>query len=199
MKKYLFLLIGILGLTIVLQQRALTYQKKEKLRFKNNTEALLKDVQFYRTSDSLNAAQVQQLELTKSELKKWLDDKQDEINKLKIKNRDLSHVAETHTSTTAVVETVVYDTILKMDSILIPSKCFDFDDNYISLHGCISETKFQGNLCIIDTLFITETVKRKRFLGFLWKTKKIKDTRWDIYSRNPYTNFTDFQVVKLIY
>lgn len=49
------------------------------------------------------------------------------------------------------------------------------------------EWEFTGTFENRDSLLVAETVKYKRFLGFLWKTSKVKDRKVDVVSKNPHT------------
>jgi hypothetical protein len=66
------------------------------------------------------------------------------------------------------------------------------------LHGCfLADSSFKGDVRVYNRLVITETVKYKRFLGFLWKTKKVKSREYDVVSDNPYTSIDGFEVVRI--
>ena len=56
---------------------------------------------------------------------------------------------------------------------------------------------FSGKIITRDSLLITESVQYKRFLNFLWKTKRIKKREFDIVSKNPYTKITGFEVITI--
>jgi hypothetical protein len=44
---------------------------------------------------------------------------------------------------------------------------------------------------------IVETVQYKRFWGFLWKTKKIKNREIDVVSKNPATKILGVEFVTI--
>jgi len=107
----------------------------------------------------------------------------------------------------------------RQETIYTSAHCFNYMDEWVDLHGCVyscSDTAtnrtaanrtatdeaggswtFEGTIRMRDSLLVVETVKRKRFLGFLWKTKRIKNRQWDIVSKNPHTSIDDIRVVRL--
>ena len=52
-----------------------------------------------------------------------------------------------------------------------------------------------GTLSTRSSLKIVETVKYKRFLGFLWKTNKVKSRKVDVVSLNPNETIEDIDFV----
>ena len=55
---------------------------------------------------------------------------------------------------------------------------------------------FSGTLEVRDSLLVVETVQRKRFLGFLWKTKRVKSREIDVVSKNPYTDIVGVESIR---
>lgn len=193
-------IILVLILVIVFLGRGLASAKQEAERYSSNQSALLSEVHHYKTSDSLNAASVKLLTLQNNELRDWMSAELEHIKTLETKNRDLTQLVKTVANSSAHVETYIRDSIITLyDSITVPVKRFDYSDNYLKLYGSIEGSTFKGDIYLTDTIRIVETVKRKRFLGFLWKIKKVKDTKYDIKTSSPYTQFSDFSVVKVIY
>lgn len=197
MKKYLILLCVILLATIAFQRKALENAKSERDRYKSNTEALLTDVQRYKTSDSLNAAKVGALELKNKEFKKHFAEDEELIKTLQTKNRELSQYIGTGTTTEVHIVTEVHDTTIVHDSIPYEAQKFHYSDPWVDLHGTIYDEEMDCDLSVRDSLVIVETIKRKRFLGFLWKTRKIENRQWDVVSRCPYTKIDKFEVVSI--
>lgn len=193
MKKYMIMAIGVLLIALALQQQALRRVKSERDRYKDNTEALLNDVTKYKVQDSLNASRVGALELSLKEYKKHYAEDQELIKELKSKGSDVSQVVKTETKTEIKVITDVKDSIVYLDTL----KCFEYNDKWLTIKGCISHNQFDGNVSVRDSLLVVESVKRKRFLGFLWKIKKIKYREWQIVSRNPHTEIEDISVVRI--
>ena len=160
----------------------------ERNRYKGNTETLLSDVEQYKINDSLNAARVQSLELSIKEYERFRADDAELIRSLKAKNRDLAAVNKTQSETIIELSAVPRDTVLIVrDSIQIPAVSVHCGDAWFDFDGLLTKEQFTGSLRNRDSLLVAETVKYKRFLGFLWKTKRVDDRQLDVVSKNPYT------------
>ena len=168
----------------------------ERDRYKGNTTALLSDVEHYRVRDSLNAARVQSLELTLKEYERFRADDAELIRSLKQRNRDLAAVNKTQSQTIIDLRAVPRDTVvLVRDSILTPAVAVHCGDAWFDFDGILTADQFTGKLTNRDSLLLAETVKYKRFLGFLWKTRRVQDRQLDVVSKNPHTEIMGIEHV----
>lgn len=178
------------------QQRRIKQLVAERDRYRTNTETLLSDVQTYRVRDSLNAARVQSLELTVKEYERFRADDAALIKSLKQRNRDLAAVNKTQSQTIIDLRAVPRDTVvLVRDSIITPAVAVHCGDAWFDFDGILTTDQFTGTLSNRDSLLLAETVKYKRFLGFLWKTHKVKDRQIDCVSKNPHTEILGLEYV----
>ena len=178
------------------QQRRIKQLAAERDRYRTNTETLLSDVQIYRVRDSLNAARVQSLELTVKEYERFRADDAALIKQLKQRNRDLAAVNKTQSQTIIDLRAVPKDTVvLVRDSIITPAVTVHCGDAWFDFDGILTADQFTGTLSNRDSLLLAETVKYKRFLGFLWKTHKVKDRQIDCVSKNPHTEILGLEYV----
>ena len=178
------------------QQRRIKQLAAERDRYRTNTETLLSDVQTYRVRDSLNAARVQSLELTVKEYERFRADDAALIKQLKQRNRDLAAVNKTQSQTIIDLRAVPKDTVvLVRDSIITPAVAVHCGDAWFDFDGILTADQFTGTLSNRDSLLLAETVKYKRFLGFLWKTHKVKDRQIDCVSKNPHTEILGLEYV----
>lgn len=170
----------------------------ESERNASNTNALLEEVEHYRTSDSLNAVKASILTLKMAELEKHRADDLKTIETLKIKRNELEQYTALQTRTIAELQGKARDTIIIRDSVIVEHlTCIDIADAWIDLHGCIDpDDNFSGTLEVRDSLLVVETVQRKRFLGFLWKTKRVKSREIDVVSKNPYTDIVGVESIR---
>jgi hypothetical protein len=170
----------------------------ESERNASNTSALLEAVEHYRTSDSLNAVKASILTLKMAELEKHRADDLKTIETLKIKRNELEQYTALQTRTIAELQGKARDTIIIRDSVIVEHlTCIDIADAWIDLHGCIDpDDNFSGTLEVRDSLLVVETVQRKRFLGFLWKTKRVKSREIDVVSKNPYTEIVGVESIR---
>lgn len=200
-KTYLFILalICIAVAALDVQCRRIRALASERDRYKANTEILAGKVDYYRTSDSLNAASVQTLRLTVSEYAKFRAEDAATIRQLTAKNRDLQGVVKNQTSQIYELSSTVRDTmVIIRDSIVVPAQTVRCGDEWYSFEGILTAGEFSGKMETRDDILVAETVRYKRFLGFLWKTKKIKDRRIDVVSRNPHSKITDVEHVRFV-
>lgn len=175
--------------------------KSEASKYKANTETLLQDVYHYSTGDSLNAARVGELQLKLSEYEKYRASDAELIKSLKASNQDLVAVTTAQTATIQRIQAQVTDSIIYLpgDTIERIVRKINYSDKWLDFAGQYNDAEktFDAEIIIRDSLLITETVQYKRFLGFLWKTNKIKKREYNIVSRNPYTKITGFEVVNI--
>lgn len=194
MKKYLIIAAIALAVaavvTIWVQRSRINQLTGERDKYRTNTETLLQDVSRYQTKDSLNAAKVGVLELKLSEFEKYRASDAELIKTLQTKNRELERVTTTQMETINELRATVRDSVVYLpgDTVTTVLRCVDIVEPYFELHGCATpDGQFTGTHINRDSLLIVETVQYKRWLGFLWKTKKIKNRQIDVVSKNPAT------------
>lgn len=201
MKKYIILAAIIMAVAAVFwfQQKRINNLTVERDKYRSNTETLLQDVRTYQTKDSLNAAKVGNLELKLSEYKKYRADDAALIKSLQTKNRDLQKVTTVQMETINELRANVRDSIVYLpgDTVTTVLRCIEYSDKWVDFDGCIINNTFSGKIITRDSLLITESVQYKRWLGFLWKTKRIKNREFDIVSKNPNSKITGFEVITI--
>lgn len=199
MRKYLYIgiliatLLGVIGAQYLNLRRA----KADRDAYRFTSEALLGGNEYYRTRDSLNAVSVRTLELKLGEYERFRSDDAALIRSLRVDRKRLERITTTQLQTTYdlyghVVDTVVYQAISIPDTL----RCIDITEPWFDLHGCSNSLgDFSGTFESRDSLLYVEHVEYKRFLGFLWRTKKVKSRRQEIVSRNPHTRILDAEFV----
>lgn len=204
MKKYIIIAAIALAVaavvTIWVQRSRINQLTGERDKYRTNTETLLQDASRYQTKDSLNAAKVGVLELKLSEFERYRASDAELIKSLQLKNRELQNVTSAQMETITKLNGNVRDSIVYLpeDTTTIVLKCVDISDPWFSLNGCATpDGKFTGTFINRDSILIVETIEYKRFLNFLWKTKKIKNRDFRIISRNPHTKILGFEVVTI--
>lgn len=201
MKKYLILAAIILAVAAALwvQQSRIKRLTDERDKYRSNTETLLQDVRTYQTKDSLNAAKVGNLELKLSEYKKYRADDAALIKSLQTKNRDLQRVTTAQMKTINELRATVRDSVVYLpgDTVTTVVRCIEYSDKWVDFDGCIINNTFSGKIITRDSLLIAETVQYKRFWGFLWKTKKVKNREIDVVSKNPATQILGVEFVTI--
>lgn len=204
MKKYLIIAAIALAVsavvTIWVQRSRINQLTGERDKYRTNTETLLQDVSRYQTKDSLNAAKVGVLELKLSEFEKYRASDAELIKTLQTKNRELERVTTTQMETINELRANVRDSVVYLpgDTVTTVLRCVDIVEPYFELHGCATpDGQFTGTHINRDSLLIVETVQYKRWLGFLWKTNKIKNRQIDVVSKNPATKILGVEFITI--
>ena len=203
MKKYLIIAAIALAVaavvTIWVQRSRINQLTGERDKYRTNTETLLRDVSRYQTKDSLNAAKVGVLELKLSEFEKYRASDAELIKTLQTKNRELERVTTTQIETINELRATVRDSVVYLpgDTVTTVLRCIEYSDKWVDFDGCIKNNTFSGKIITRDSLLITEIVQYKRWLGFLWKTKKIKNREIDVISRNPHTKIMGVEYIEI--
>ena len=201
-------IIAIAILTLALAFHKIHKLKEENTRLLSNQEILLTqkqvimaESQVYKVSDSLNAAKVSELQFTLKEYKKYRAQDLQLIEQLKSKKSDLQKVINSQMETINNLSAKLNDSIRidTVTNIIDTLKCFDYKSKWTDVSGCIDIKRDSINLQIKnrESLKIVETVVYKRFLGFLWKTNKVKDRQVDVVSENPNTIITNLDYISI--
>lgn len=167
--------------------------RQEKNRLANNQEALLSNVDYYKTEAGNSAASVQMLELSKSELEKHCTDLTKTVQDLNIKVKRIQAAAQTATKTEVEIQTVVRDSIVYRDR-PVSLKVINWRDPWVSLNGVLDGENFSAKIESVDTL--THVVHRvpKKFLFFRYGVKAIK---LDVVSKNPHSKIVFTEYIEL--
>ena len=190
------LILALVGVIFIgLQALRIKSLTGERDRYRSNTNALLGEVEHYRTRDSLNAAKAEVLSLKLSEMERYRAEDLKTIESLKIRKRDLEQVTTMQMQTIADLRGTVADTIIVVEQVHDTVQILHVSDAWIDLHGVVADGAFNGTLEVRDSLLIAETVERARFLGFLWRTKRIKSRQIDVTNKNPYSTIVGVESI----
>lgn len=195
-------------LMLVLTFHRIRELKEENIRLLNNQEILLTEKQSamaksqtYKVSDSLNAAKASGLQFTLKEYKKYRTQDLQLIEQLKIKKSGLQKIINSQIETIGYLSAKLNDSVRidTINNITDTLKCFDYKSKWTDVSGCIHLKHNNINLQIKnrESLKIVETVTYKHFLGFLWKTNKIKNRQLDAISENPNTIITNLDYINI--
>lgn len=167
---------------------AIKLQEENKL-LHNNQEVFLDSIQKYKVADSLNAAKVNQLQLTNSELKKHLEEDAQLIKKLKVDKPET--VIKTETKTEYKIKTKIeyLDTV----------KTFKHHSKWIDIIGLLNKDSVNLQINNREELLLVESKRKKRFLGiklpiwlFGYKTEDL-----NVVSKNPNTIITNIEYIQI--
>ena len=199
-------LIAAAAITIAILFTRVNNLAEENRRLQNNqavllteNNAIMAECRKYKTSDSLNAYKVSELQLTLEEYKKFRSQDLELIRKLKLDKSDMQKVINSQSETIYDLTTQARDTVIVVDTVERDFKSFDYKSKWVDVSG---QVDLAGNTVSLnihnrEELAIVESVERKRFLGFLWKTNKIKRRDVDVVSKNPNTEIVDVDYVSI--
>lgn len=193
MKKILLYVNVALILTVSVLSYWLNNVREEKKRLADNQEALLSDVDYYKTESGKNAASVLKLELSKSELENHCQDLTKTVDELNIKIGRIQSVSTTVTKTEVEIQTVVRDSIVYRD-LPVNLKVVKWRDPWVTLNGVLDGETFSAKIESVDTL--SQVVHRipKKFLFIKWGTKAI---RQEVVSSNPHSKIVYTEYIEL--
>lgn len=175
---------------------------KQNAALKSNQKTLLeqydlkvKEAQRYKVQDSLNAATIKALSLSVDDYKKTHAEDYKLIKQLRHSKSELNNVIAANLQTTDTINLPTI--IIEHDS--ATTHCFDYKSKWLDLNGCLDLTSDSIELSITnrEALKVVETVTYKRFLGFLWKTSKVKSRQIDIISENPATQIINTEFISI--
>nr|DAL89078.1 MAG TPA: hypothetical protein [Bacteriophage sp.] len=193
MKKILIYANIAMIIAIVALSYWLNNTREEKKRLANNQESLLSDVEYYKTESGKNAASVQRLELTKSELEKHCVDLTQTVEDLGIKVKRLQSASTTVTKTEVEIQTVVRDSIVYRDRPVV-LKTINWKDPWIKLDGILDGKDFSAKIQSIDTLNHIAHRVPKKFLFFRFGTKAV---RLEVVNNNPHSQIVYTEYIEL--
>jgi hypothetical protein len=210
MKSLIYYLAIILSFAVVYQWRHIGALQAERDLYQQNTNALLSDIEQYRTKDSLYVASISELCLTVDEYKKYRQQDMKLIESLKVDKSRIQQVTTTQTETvhelngqfrdSAVWRDIFTKEFAQADSAFDSAyadtlKCITINDKWFNLNGCIdANSKFAGRFESRDSLLYVEHIIPKRFWFIRWG---VKERKQEIVSRNPHTRIVGAEFVTI--
>lgn len=194
MKKAIFFVIAGLLIVVCSLWSKCNSLKSENERLSDNNVALMDKATYYETEAGNQAASVQRLELTYSELEDNYRHVCQTADELNIKVKRLQAAATTATKTEVKVVTQIRDSIVYRDGGLDSLKMFNWSDAWVDVAGEIRGRDVSLDVVSNDT--IKQIIHRvpKKFWFIKYGTKAI---RQEIISTNPHTNITYTEYIEL--
>lgn len=193
MKRILVYANIVLVISVLILSFFLNNTREEKKRLTNNQESLLSDIEYYKTESGKNAASVQKLVLTKSELEKHCKDLTQTVKDLGIKVKRLQSATTTVTKTEIEIRTVVRDSIVYRDRPVI-LKTINWKDPWIKLNGVLDGDDFSAKIQSIDSLSHVAHRVPKKFLFFRFGTKAV---RLEVVNKNPHNQIVYTEYIEV--
>lgn len=204
MKKYIYIAIFAVilagGITIGVQRNRINNLKTDITAYRTTSEALLRNVEHYKTESGQNAAKVQEMQMTLDEFKRYRAADAATISELNVNIKRLEGVNKTQTATILELQSRARDSVIinTTTHVVDTIKCVEYHDAWIDFVGCFDrDWNFNGRIESRDEIICTETVEYKRFLGFLWRTGRVKSREMDVTNRNPHTTITGTEMITI--
>ena len=195
MKKYLLIacvILAVLCASLLGEVRELT---QEKDRLTGNQEALMEEVQYYQDEAGRQAASVQRLELSKSELEAYNGELTKRIEDLNIKLKRVQADTTTATQTNVEIKTIIKDTIIYRDTGMLVLPAIKWQDPWVNVDGIIKpDSTVDLSIQSVDTLFQVVHRVPKKFWFIKYGTKAILQ---EITSSNPHTKIVYSEYIEL--
>lgn len=193
--------IAVLALCAFLAWKRYKSVMAERDLLRSNQETILRDydikvkeANLYKVRDSLSAVKIGAMQLTLDEYKALNSDSYSIIKELKGRNGDLESAVEASMMNEKVIHTYIRDTVLIGDTV----QHFSYNDKWTSVTGFV---KYPDSVYLQvrnrEYIRAVEVVEYKRFLGFLWKTRRVKSREIKIMSDNPNTEIIDASYVRI--
>ena len=197
MKKIIISAFAILLIAVAYLSNRVESLKDEKSRLSDNQETLLSDVEYYKTSDSLNAAGVNRLTLTNKEFKKYNTDLNNLVESLNIKVKNLQSISTTAVESNYNIKATLRDSIRLIDSLVFDTiKCFEYNSHYLNLRSCTEDgVNFETDVVARDSLYQIVHRIRWKFLFIRWGTKAIRQevVNANKNSKITYSEYIEFK------
>ena len=195
MKKYLLIACVILAVLCASLLGAVRELTQEKDRLTGNQEALMEEVQYYQDEAGRQAASVQRLELSKSELEAYNGELTQRIEDLNIKLKRVQAATTTATQTNVEIKTIIKDTIIYRDTGMLVLPAIKWQDPWVNVDGIIKpDSTVDLSIQYVDTLFQVVHRVPKKFWFIKYGTKAI---RQEITSSNPHTKIVYSEYIEL--
>lgn len=195
MKKYLLIACVILAVLCASLLGAVRELTQEKDRLTGNQEALMEEVQYYQDEAGRQAASVQRLELSKSELEAYNGELTQRIEDLNIKLKRVQAATTTATQTNVEIKTIIKDTIIYRDTGMLVLPAIKWQDPWVNVDGVIKpDSTVDLSIQSVDTLFQVVHRVPKKFWFIKYGTKAI---RQEITSSNPHTKIVYSEYIEL--
>ena len=178
-------------------------RNKELVRLRANYNELLGEyagsqmrIKQLKIMDSLNLTIINSLEMKVSEYNSLKKENAEILNQLGIAKKELSRIITAQSETVSSIKAYAHDTVVITEpDNNVDAVTFKYHSKWTDVDGLLYDDTVHLNISNREYLHLIESVKYKRFLGFLWRTKKIKSRSVNIFSENPNTKIVDIEYI----
>jgi hypothetical protein len=200
MKKYL--IVALVALAVIAALGILIHQNKKLRRerdaYRNNTEVLLGEVEHYQTKSGEQAVRVGELQLRVAELERYRADDAALIRDMGVKKKELEQLTKIQQQTIYKLQGETRDTVFVEGAAEVPARCAEHHDEWLDFSCCIfPDNSYKADVISRDRITYVERVEYARFLGFLWRTKRVKSRDQSIINHNPHAEIIDAEFITI--
>lgn len=189
-------LVGILAVVVTNQSRVIKKQRHQIEVQSSNIDVLTSKAETYKFKDSLNAVSIRTLRFSIDEYKKYRAKDYKDITQLIKEKKRLQSIINTSTTSKYDVKTILRDSIVLRDSIIIDTiKTLRYKSEWLNFETEISGDTGRTLIQTFEKLRYVEHIVPHKFLFFRWG---VKSRRQEIISLNPHTTILDSEFVKII-
>lgn len=181
--RFLLIAVALLLGACVLMWRHTGKITRERDRYRQNSEALLSDMERIRIDSTRMAVDVKTLRLSVSEFERHRAEDAKLIKKMGIRIRNLEAAARHEIEIAGPIDATVRDTVIIRDSVPILGQKVEMINPFIELKGIIENERLKGTIRVPVTLHQAVWIEYKRRWIFWKRVKAIHQT---IVSDNPY-------------
>ena len=186
--------VGILSVTVWIQQRRITAIKQERDRHSMNSEAMLSDLKQWRIDSTTMATDVKSLRFTVDEIERYRAKDVETIEAMGLKIKDLEATAKHSLEVNAPILAPIIDTIILRDLKPISVKAIAMNNSHIAINAIIENNMLVGSIKLPVTIQQAVWIEYKHH-WLLWK--KVVAVHQTITTDNPYVRVSYSEYIKI--
>jgi len=185
----------ILALTCIGLYKRAKILEAERNRYQNNTSALLTDIKRMQIDSTTHAVDVQTLQLTLEEYKRYRAEDVEKIKRMDVRIKSLQAVARHEIEVQAPFEALVKDTVIIRDTVSRQLQYLQMETPHLKIDASIENNLLKGKITLPVTIHQSIWVEHKRrFLWWRWGVKAVHQT---ISSDNPHVQIKYSEYIRI--
>lgn len=181
------------------QHHRLTGFRAENRILNTNIEVLTGEAERYRVRDSLNAVSARELSLKLADYERYRAEDMRLIEELRLDRKRIESVVSIQQQTIRELQLPIEPVVVVKENLTTDTiRKIAYSDRWLTLRAWEDPPdSMHVQIASRDSLLIVEHIVPRRFLGFLWKTRRAKERRIEALPKSPYTEIMDTEFVTL--
>jgi hypothetical protein len=201
MKKILIIggIILLLLAALYYQHHRLTGFRAENQILNTNIEVLTGEADRYRVRDSLNVVSARELSLKLADYERYRAEDARLIGELRADKKRIESVVAVQQQTIRELQLPIEPVVVVKENLTTDTiRQIAYSDRWLEFRAWEdSPDSMRVQIISRDSLLIVEHIIPRRFLGFLWKTRRAKERRIEALPKSPYTEIIDTEFVTI--